>query len=312
MTQFKSTSDLGALTEEAARAMLESIRWPDGVPICTHCAGNDLVRLKGKSHRPNLFHCRKCKGRTSVLTGTVMESSKIPVRLWVLAMAACCSARLGISGLELSRHLGVTRKTGWFMYHRINEAFRPTGKKLKLTGTVEADEIYIGGAPRGRRKDGTKPKRGRGTEKIPVMAMVARNGENGAVKFRVLPGVGKKVFHDTVKNRVHTKARLLTDEHSSYVGLGEHFKGGHYYVAHGNYEWTDGDVYTNTVESFFRLVRGTFKTHYNWGGSRKHIHRHMEAIAFSWRNRGKGDVERTMLALKQADGKRLRYDQLTR
>lgn len=142
------------------------------------------------------------------------------------------------------------------------------------------------------------------------MAIVARNRKNGAVKLRVLPGITKKVFHETVKNRVSKSATLFTDEHTSYVGLDEHFKGGHHSVAHGKYEWARDDVHTNTVESLNRIIRGTFRTHYNM--SKKHLQRHLEAVAFSWRHKGKGDVERTILALRQASGKRLRYDQLIR
>lgn len=147
MRQFESVLDLAKLEEPEARAMLERIRWPDGNPVCVHCGKDGLTRLQGKSHRPNLFHCRGCKGRTSLLTGTVMEGSKIPVHKWIVGIGLCCSARMGVSSLELARLLNLTKKSAWFMYHRINEAFRPSGKKLKLTGICEADEIYLGGAP---------------------------------------------------------------------------------------------------------------------------------------------------------------------
>ena len=134
-------------TDEAkAREYLESIRWPDG-PICPHCGeAKRVYRLNGKSHRPGLIHCNSCEGSFTVTTGSVMESSHLPLNKWVLAYRLMASSKKGMSAHQLHRSIGVTYKTAWFLWHRIREAMRDTSEEpLGGTGkTVEADETYVG------------------------------------------------------------------------------------------------------------------------------------------------------------------------
>ena len=140
--------------EEAAYAKLEGIVWPNG-PVCPHCGGADRIRpLHGKAHRPGLKKCYACRKQFRVTVGTVFESSHVPLTLWFQAFYLLCSSKKGISSNQLSRTLGVTLKTAWFMAHRIREAMR-SGPLAPLRGPgeiVEADETFIG-----QRKD--RPKR---------------------------------------------------------------------------------------------------------------------------------------------------------
>lgn len=131
-------------TDEAkAREHLEELRWPDGKPVCVHCGGVGRVyRLSGKSHRPGLIHCNDCDGSFTVTTGSVMESSHVPLNKWVLAFRLMASSKKGISAHQLHRTIKVTYKTAWFMAHRIREAMREdTPPKLGGAGEiVESDE----------------------------------------------------------------------------------------------------------------------------------------------------------------------------
>ncbi len=109
---------------EKAREHLEWIRWPDG-PFCPHCGEAEKVyRLYGKSHRDGLIHCNSCNGSFTVTTGTVMESSHVPLNKWVLAYRLMNSSKKGFSAHQLHRTIGVTYKTAWFMAHRIRESMR--------------------------------------------------------------------------------------------------------------------------------------------------------------------------------------------
>jgi transposase-like protein len=111
--------------ENAAREHLEALLWPDG-PICPHCGVIDqATRLQGKSTRPGLLKCRACEKPFSVTVGTLFERSKIKLHQWVYASHLLTSSKKGISSHQLSRMLGVTYKTAWFMAHRIREAMRP-------------------------------------------------------------------------------------------------------------------------------------------------------------------------------------------
>src|SRR5665213_1843736 len=131
--------------EDAARKHLEAIQWPDG-PVCPHCGVLDhSSRIAGG--RAGLLFCNACRKQYSVTVGTVMERSKVPLNTWLYANHLLCSSKKGISSHQLSRMLGVTYKTAWFMAHRIREAMAPKGNEPPMGGegqTVEADETYFG------------------------------------------------------------------------------------------------------------------------------------------------------------------------
>jgi transposase-like protein len=90
----------------------KAIRWPDGEAVCVHCGSVDKVyRLEGKAHRKGLFHCNECGGQFTVTTGSVMESSHVPLNKWVLAFRLMASSKKGISAHQLHRTIQVTYKT---------------------------------------------------------------------------------------------------------------------------------------------------------------------------------------------------------
>src|SRR6185312_8764859 len=136
--------------EEAARAHFEAIHWPNG-PVCPHCGVvNEATLVQGKSHRPGLYQCNACREPFTVKVGTVMEASHIPFAKWAMAFHLMAASKKGVSALQLSRMLGVTYKSAWFMAHRVREAMRDvSGDKIGGSGKiVEADEVWIGGKPR--------------------------------------------------------------------------------------------------------------------------------------------------------------------
>jgi transposase-like protein len=112
--------------EDAARAALEAVRWPNG-PVCPHCGNNDpetmpVIEGTKKAHRPGLRYCNACKGQFTVTVGTVFERSKVPLSKWWLATHLIGASKKGMSAHQLHRMLGVTYKTAWFMAHRIRAA----------------------------------------------------------------------------------------------------------------------------------------------------------------------------------------------
>jgi len=105
----------------AARKYLQGLVWQGG-PICAHCktVGKGTV-LKGKSTRPGVYWCNACRKPFSVTVGTVYESSKVPLNIWLHATHLLCGKK-DISGHQLARRLGVSYKTAWFMACHIREA----------------------------------------------------------------------------------------------------------------------------------------------------------------------------------------------
>jgi transposase-like protein len=168
-----------------------------------------------------------------------------------------------------------------------------------LTGTVEVDETYVGGKPRYKGNN----KRGHGTSKTPVFAAVERNGD---IRRHVVADVTGKTLKAAIRQVVDPRARILSDENSAYNGIGKEFAGGHETVCHSAKEYARGDVNTNTAESSFALVkRGIIGTYHNV--SREYLYRYLWQFDFVWNGRKLNDGERTVLAVKAAEGKRLMY-----
>lgn len=288
-------------TDEAtAREALESVRWPNG-PVCVHCGATEhVVRVEGKkqSHRPGLLYCNDCKGQFTVTVGTVFERSKIPLTKWWLATHLLCSSKKGISSHQISRTLGVTYKTAWFMTHRIRQAMAPAANAGPLGGagkTVEADETFLSRSPK-TRKTGllhAKPDR-------QVLSLIERGGALRSVYLD-----GKNVREALTPQLLHDDSRLVTDG-------AQHYKfqvRNHESVDHSKHEWKRGDVHTNTLEGFFSIFkRGMIGTYQHC--TTDHLHRYLSEFDFRYNNRAKlgiDDNDRTIAALKGIEGKRLTY-----
>lgn len=293
--------DVGRLTEDESRAILEGIRWPTGL-ICPHCDGTRVTRINAKSEkvRDGVIQCNECRGQFTVTVGTVMHRSHITLRQWVQAFYSMCSHKKGVSALQLQRNLGLrSYKSAWHLAHRIRAAMKDGPLAKGLEGTVEVDETYVGGKPRNKGKN----KRGRGTKKTPVLALVERNGN---VHSCVIPNVTALTLKSAILERVTPFSRIITDEMSSYTGIGKHFIGGHKTVNHGKREYVRGDIHTNTVESYFALLkRGVHGVFHHI--SKQHLGRYCDEFSFRWNHRKVTDGERAEAAIKGAFGRRLTY-----
>jgi transposase-like protein len=293
--------DAARLTEEEARTILERIRWPNG-PKCPHCRSKHVTRLQAKAAtvRDGLLQCNGCRQQFTVTVGTVMHRSHITLRQWVQAFHSMCSHKKGVSALQLQRNLGLkSYKSAWHLAHRIRYAMRQGPMRTFLKGTVEVDETYVGGKSR-------LGKRGRASErKIPVVALVER-GERGRIRTRVVDRVSSKNLKGAIREHVHKSARIMTDESTAYHGLKYAFAGGHETVTHSKREYVRGDVYVNTAESFFALLkRGVHGTFHHV--SKQHLHRYCDEFGFRWDHRKATDGERTVEAIRGGDGRRLPY-----
>ena len=195
-------------------------------PVCPHCgAVENVTRLQGKAHRPGVFQCNNCHGQFTVTVGTIFENSHIPLRKWLMAFALLCSAKKGISALQLQRELDLgSYRTAWHLAHRIRHAMSQEPLAGLLKGTVEVDETYVGGKPRPEPGQPRNAKRGRGTKKTPVVALVERDGR---VRARKVDRVDGKTLKGAIRENVDRKARIMTDELSVYRGIGTEFAGGH-------------------------------------------------------------------------------------
>jgi transposase-like protein len=292
--------------DEAARATLEAIRWPDG-PYCPHCGNSDQEKIakgKGKAHRPGLYYCAACNDQFTATVGTVMERSKIPLSKWLLAIHLMGASKKGMSALQLQRMLGVTYKTAWFLCHRIREAMKPNsvgplGGPGKI---VEADESYFGGKE--TNKHVSKRKKGNlgGKGKQVVFSLVERGGPSHS--FRVATVTGE-TLRPVLFTHIDRKSALMTDQGGQYFHAGKEFDR-HETVNHGKDEYVRGDAHTNTAECRFSLMkRAVFGTHHSVNEA--HLKRYLVEWDFKWNTRKISDGERAALAIKGVTGKRLTY-----
>lgn len=286
------------LTEEEARDYLEEIRWPDG-PVCPHCGCFESIgKLEGESHRPGLYKCYDCRKQFTVTVGTVMHRTKIGLDKWVLAFHLICSSKKGISAKQLQRNLDLgSYRTAWHMAHRIRAAMKEEPLASMLEGDVEVDETYVGGSSR----EGNP---GRGSErKTAVMALVERNGD---AKAKPVHRLTADKLQGEIRDSVDPSARVITDDFPSYRGIGDHYAGGHAVIKHSSGEYVQGDVSTNTAESFFALLKRGIHGAFHHVSDR-HLPLYCEEFSFRWNHRHDTDAERTEAAIRRSAGKRLMY-----
>jgi transposase-like protein len=298
-------------TEQACRDYLEAIRW-NGHITCPHCSSDRVHKFTdGK-----LYFCSACRKQFTVKVGTIFEDSHTPLRKWFFAVFIIVAHRKGISSLQLSRDLQVTQKTAWYMNHRIRYAIAHKSFNAPLGGggngnggnggnPVEVDETYVGGKTR---RLGDPPlKRGRGSERqTPVIGVVERGGDIVAIPIQ---RVTIKNLMRFIRENVQIGARIMTDEFMSYQALNQDYK--HETVNHSKREYVRGDVYTNTIESYFsQLKRGIFGIYHSV--SSKHLARYCNEFAYRWNIRRVKDADRFVMALQRCENEnRLTYRTLT-
>lgn len=300
--------------EEAAVEFWERHRWGDS-PACIRCGSVDVYKIKNDARRR--WRCRSCSRMYTVKMGTVMQDSNIPLRFWTMALHFMTAGKKGYAAKQFQRQSGLSYKSSLFLLNRIRFAMADEPHEM-LLGTVEVDEAYIGGKPRPASKQAReraaaegkelpKSKRGRGTLKTPVVAIVQRGGKAYASPVAT---VNAETLKLAVETYAHRSVRVVTDSLNLYNGIGEGFAGGHYVVNHTVKEYArkepDGFVtHSNTVEGFFSLLqRGIVGIYHSV--SPRHLHRYVNEAAFRYSYRFLDDGQRMLELIRRVEGKKLR------
>ncbi len=287
--------------EAAAVAFVEARLWPDGA-TCPKCGERIRVGLlQGKSTKIGTWKCYVCRKPFAVTIGTVMESSHIPLHVWLQGMHMICASKKGFSANQLHRILGITLKSAWFLGHRIRKAMKelswPDAGSLGGEGqTIEADETYVGGKASNRAYGPIPPKQS-------VMSLVERGGR---VRSFHVPNVTASNLFPIIARHAHRDSRFMTDESNVYSHIGRSFAD-HQMVNHSAKEYVRDDAFTNTIEGYFSILkRGIYGVYQHV--SEAHLKRYLAEFDFRYSYRiktGFDDIARTDRAIRGLVGKRL-------
>ena len=261
-------------TDDACKEYLTRRRWPDGVR-CPRCGAKDKVyALKA---RPFHWLCKNadCGGRNgyrfSVITRTIFQDTKVPLKLWFKVGYLMLVSKKGISALQVHRVIfgeesGSDYHTSWYMCHRWRAAMR--GDAFPLTGEVEVDETYVGGkasnAHRGNRGQKTSATAGkRGNLIPPKVGVVGAIARKGNVVCKVIGSMEAPTIKEFVHQAVSKDVSLIaSDDHPAYETLQADGYGVHGVVHHRRGEYVRGVIHTANLDSFWSLFKrgvvGTF------------------------------------------------------
>lgn len=300
MIDFKKFNSIISLTsyftsdEKCKQAIIES-RWSDGDVVCPYCGGHHCaVRKDGK------FRCKHCGKNFSCLVGTIFENTKLPLIKWFLAMYFISSHKKGISSYQLAMNIEVTQTTAWYMLQKVRLLY-PQSDAEAFDGTVECDEVYIGGKEKWKHKSMRTPKtQGRSTKtKTPVFGMMERStfeNEKGEIEnityvhAFVVENTNRATLQPIIQQFVSVDSRVITDELSAYNGLAE-LGYTHAVVAHGAEEYANGDVFTNSIEGFWSHFRRMIVGCYH-DVSDEHLQQYIDEAVYRWNTRKTSESER--------------------
>jgi transposase-like protein len=299
-------------SEENCRRFMIAVRWPDGIVRCPQCGSDNVTYLENA----RLYRCygKHPRQKFSLKVGTIFEDSPISLQKWLPAVWLLVNCKNGVSSYEISRHLGVTQKSAWFMLHRIRLATQ-SGSFVKLGGEgkeVEVDETFIGGAarfmnPERRKRMITE----RGVKDKTAVVGVLKRGSH--VRTAVVPNRKKHFLQGHIRENVQTGGEVYTDALMSYIGLNT--QGYMHKVIDHAERCVDGKIHTNGLENFWSLLKRGLKGTYV-SVEPFHLFRYLDEQSFRYNNRATkdnpmNDADRFELAMAGIVGKRLTQAEVT-
>jgi transposase-like protein len=194
-------------TEEACRAYLSALRWPEGF-VCPHCGGRRAWSMS-RGHRL----CRGCRHQVSAAAGTIFQDSHLPLGTWFRAMWHVTNPKIGVSALGLQRALGLgSYRTAWAMLQKLRRAMVRPGRD-RLAGRVEVDETYLGGPEAGREG---RPTAGIGRKALVVIAAQEDGRGIGRVRMRRIERASAPELMGFLKEAVEPGTVVRTDGWAGY------------------------------------------------------------------------------------------------
>ncbi len=256
------------LSDEEAETLFRKVRWSetDGEPVCPLCGGLDAYDCRRPNGAPR-WRCRACAKDFSITSGTLFASHKLPLRMYLAAIAIFCNEVKGKSMLALSRDLGVSYKAAFVLGHKMREAMAVEFKGRMVGGEGKVAEIdggYFGGY--------VKPANWKSNRQDRRLAMNQTGKRRSVIIIRErggnsLPAVFKSEARalDFIRRRIEPGTIVNADEASGWDALHARFEMRR--VNHSEV-YSDGEACTNWAEEFFsRMRRAEIGHHHHIAGA---------------------------------------------
>ncbi len=269
---FEFMNDYG--TEAQCEQTLFQWRFPDGY-VCRECGHTTYCHLKCRK----ILQCNHCGHQHSLISGTLFQSTKLPLTKWFLAMYLLTQSKTGCSAMALKRELDVNYDTAWKLKHKILQAMKESDDKQPLSGIVQIDDAYWGGKRRGG-------KRGRGAGgKTPFVAAVAVNDEGHPMRMRmtVVNGFTHDELQKWTARHLMSGSQVISDGLACFSSTktpeGEHFG----LKTSGNYALMD-----SPLMKWVNIMIGNVKNSLRGSShavSAKHLPRYLAEYCFRFNHR---------------------------
>lgn len=302
--------------KDRAFAYAVNFRWPNGLVSCPRCGSEKHSFIKTR----RIWMCYGCNKQFSLKVGTIFEDSPITLDKWMMVMWMLGNCKNGISSYEVSRSIGVTQRSAWFMLHRIREAMKEMPSKMGSPegGEVEVDEAYVGAKVKNmhyKRKlkienELSKVAAWKQTTqyagKTAIMGMYDRTSRE--VRAKVVPNTRRETLQREILNGIHHGSRIYSDQAVAYDSLRANYI--HETVNHSD-AYVRGQVHTNCLENFWSLTKRTLAGTYV-AVEPFHLDRYLDEGMFRFNtSKTKTDSQRFNKLLSQVAGRRLTYANLT-
>lgn len=241
---------------------------------CPKCSVENPKFYKVRNRK--CYECGKCGHQIFPLVGTIMEKSSTSLVLWFMAIYEFSINKQGTSIRRLRDRLGVTLKTAWRMCHKIRSVMQDDNDMI-LSGIVEIDECLLGGKARGKRGWGAK-------NKICVFGMIERKGR---VKLKVVENRKYDTLIPIINNSIKKLSTIYSDEFKVYKNL-KYLNYHHESICHSEYEWSNEDCHTNSMEGFWSNLKKWIRGTHTWV-SKKYIHNYLNEFCFRHNRRTLGN-----------------------
>lgn len=279
-TDFKSILDVIKTFSHEQNCIdyLEQMRWSETGVVSPFDEKSKVYKCKD-----NKYKCKNTGKYFNVKTATMFDNTKIELQKWFFAIYIVTTHKKGISSTQLSKDIGVTQKSAWFMLMRIRACFGIENNN-ELEGIVEADESFYGGKNKNRHAD-KKVKNSQGRsfkDKTPILGLIQRNGKMTAV---VTKDTQRDSLQPIIKKYVTKGSTLISDDWKGYHGIESHVH--HYSIKHADKGYKhdyDSEIHTNNIEGSWKIMKNSLRDMYNYV-SKKHLQIYVDEFVFRYNTR---------------------------